>query len=634
MKFLYYRPEVNGLRGIAVLGAVFYHAEIILGTFRIFPGGFLGVDVFIVISGYLMTAIISKEYKATNSFSFINYYKRRIRRLLPALLVVIFFTSIASYFIFLPSLFEDFIKSVFASIFFFSNFFFHYSGQAYGAQVLSEIPLLHTWSLSLEEQFYIVYPAILLGLVIYLKKRIELILIIGILLSVIFASIITVNHQSFNYYMLPSRAWEFLFGALLGVKLDQINSNENKKSKEVLALIGFIVLLLSFAFFDDSNFHPSYLTLIPVTATYLIIQNTSKDSVINKVLSLQTLIFIGLISYSFYLWHHPIFSFAKILNIGQESILIKTLIILISILLGFITYKFIEKPFRNEGEKVFNLGKLSLLGSSIVVIIITLNFSENFQKDNHPKIAQELYKKTWFTTKQYFKPCFQRKTFFCSFNEDEKNPTVFLVGDSIMASIQEDLKTNLLKKDINFIPMTNAGCDFLEIADGTACNKKIFNNRLKKIDEKLGSTIIFHINYNQAKDDDIFFDESFLEKINHYLEKNYKIILIYPIPYLDENVSIEIEKKLIGKKNKVDFVNIDFQRFLKESEKIFTLFDTLNHDNLHKIYPHKKFCNTQLSGKCVGNSQNEIYFIDKLHLSNEGSKLINVDLIKIIDKIY
>ena len=374
MKFLYYRPEVNGLRGIAVLGAVFYHAEIILGKFRIFPGGFLGVDVFIVISGYLMTAIISKEYKATNTFSFKNYYKRRIRRLLPALLVVIFFTSIASYFIFLPSLFEDFIKSVFASIFFFSNFFFHYSGQAYGAQVLSEIPLLHTWSLSLEEQFYIIYPAILLGLVIYLKKRIELILIIGILLSVIFASIITVNHQSFNYYMLPSRAWEFLFGALLGVKLDQIKSNENKKSKEVLALIGFIVLLLSFAFFDDSNFHPSYLTLIPVLATYLIIQNTSENSLINKVLSIPALIFIGLISYSFYLWHHPIFSFAKILDIGQESILVKILIIFISILLGFITYKFIEKPFRNEGESILNVGKISSLSFTTLSIFICLYF--------------------------------------------------------------------------------------------------------------------------------------------------------------------------------------------------------------------------------------------------------------------
>ena len=634
MKFLYYRPEVNGLRGIAVLGAVFYHAEIILGNFRIFPGGFLGVDVFIVISGYLMTAIISKEYKATNTFSFKNYYKRRIRRLLPALLVVIFFTSIASYFILLPSLFEDFIKSVLASIFFFSNFFFHYSGQAYGAQVLSEIPLLHTWSLSLEEQFYIVYPTILLGLVIYLKKRIEIILIIGILLSVIFASIITVNHQSFNYYMLPSRAWEFLFGALLGVKLDQINSNENKKTKQFLALIGFIVLLLSFALFDDSNFHPSYLTLIPVTATYLIIQNTSEDSLINKVLSIPALIFIGLISYSFYLWHHPIFSFAKILDIGQESILIKTLIIFISMLLGFITYKFIEKPFRNEGEKVFNLGKISLLGLSIVIIIITLNFSINFQNKNHPKIAQELYKKTWFATKQYFKPCFQRKTFFCSFNEDEKNPTVFLVGDSIMASIQEDLKTNLIKRDINFIPMTNAGCDFLEIDNGITCNKKILNNRLKKIDEKLGSTIIFHLNYIQAKDDDVFFKESFLEKIYFYLNKDYNIILIYPIPHMDKNVSIEVEKNLINKKNKIDFVNIDFQRYTQESEKIFTLFDALNHKNLYKVYPNTKLCNTHLLRKCVGNTQNEIYYIDKLHLSNEGSKLINVDLLKIIDKIY
>ena len=634
MKFLYYRPEVNGLRGIAVLGAVFYHAEIILGNFRIFPGGFLGVDVFIVISGYLMTAIISKEYRATNTFSFKNYYKRRIRRLLPALLVVIFFTSIASYFILLPSLFEDFIKSVLASIFFFSNFFFHYSGQAYGAQVLSEIPLLHTWSLSLEEQFYIVYPTILLGLVIYLKKRIEIILIIGILLSVIFASIITVNHQSFNYYMLPSRAWEFLFGALLGVKLDQINSNENKKTKQFLALIGFIVLLLSFALFDDSNFHPSYLTLIPVTATYLIIQNTSEDSLINKVLSIPALIFIGLISYSFYLWHHPIFSFAKILDIGQESILIKTLIIFISILLGFITYKFIEKPFRNEGEKVFNLGKISSLGLCIVIIIITLNFSINFQKNNHPKIAQELFKKTWFTTKQYFKPCFQRKTFFCSFNEDEKNPTVFLVGDSIMASIQEDLKTNLIKRDINFIPMTNAGCDFLEIDNGITCNKKILNNRLKKIDEKLGSTIILHLNYIQAKVDDVFFKESFLEKIYFYLNKDYNIILIYPIPYIDKNVSVEVKKNLINKKDKIDFVNIDFQRYIQESENIFSLFDALNHKNLYKVYPHTKLCNTHLIGKCVGNTQNEIYYVDKLHLSNEGSKLINVDLIKIIDKIY
>ena len=636
MKFLYYRPEVNGLRGIAVLGAVFYHAEIILGTFRIFPGGFLGVDVFIVISGYLMTAIISKEYKATNTFSFKNYYKRRIRRLLPALLVVIFFTSIASYFIFLPSLFEEYIKSVFASIFFFSNFFFHYSGQAYGAQVLSEIPLLHTWSLSLEEQFYIIYPAILLGLVIYLKKRIELILIIGILLSVIFASIITVNHQSFNYYMLPSRAWEFLFGALLGVKLDRIKSNENKKSKEVLALIGFIVLLFSFAFFDDSNFHPSYLTLIPVTATYLIIQNTSENSLINKVLSIPALIFIGLISYSFYLWHHPIFSFAKILDIGQEGILVKILIIFISILLGFITYKFIEKPFRNEGESILNVGKISSLSFTTLSIFICLYFSINFQKSNFPKIAQNLYEKTWFTTKQFFKPCFQRKTIFCSFNERKNYPTVFLVGDSVMASIQDGLRRELVANKINFIPMTNAGCDFLEVDKDNkiTCNKKIYINRLRKIEQKKGSTIIFHLNYTQYNKEKNIIENDFLKAINNFLENDYKIILIYPVPYLEKNVSMEIEKNIANKKDKYDVVNISYEKYLKETKKTFDLLDRLKHNNLYKVYPHKKFCNTELENKCIGNTQNEIYFIDNTHLSQKGADLINVDLVRIIDKIY
>ncbi len=636
MKYLYYRPEVNGLRGIAVLGAVFYHAEMMLGSFRIFPGGFLGVDVFIVISGYLMTSIILKEYNTTKSFSFSNYYKRRVRRLFPALLVVIFFTSIISYFVFLPTHFVEFIKSVGASIFFFSNFFFHYSGQAYGAQVLSEVPLLHTWSLSLEEQFYIIYPSLLLGLIIYLKKRIELILVIGILLSVLFGSIISINHQSFNYYMLPSRAWEFLFGAMLGIKINQFNEDVKKKQKGILAIIGFIILLFSFAFFDSSDFHPTYLTLIPVTATYLIIQDTNNENFVNKILSLRLLIFIGLISYSFYLWHHPIFSFAKILNIGQQNMWIKTCIILISIFLGFITYKFIEKPFRNEGEKIFKFGKITSLGSISLVIIASLYLSINFHKTSYPSIAQDLYQKTWFTTKKFFKPCFQRKTFFCTFNDDKNYPTVFLIGDSIMASIQEGLKNKLIKKKINFIPMTNAGCDFLEIAKDNkiTCSKKIFKNRLDKIEKKKGSTIILHFNYIQANKENNIEEKKFLKKVNEYLKNDYKIILIYPVPYLEKNISIEIEKNIINKKKKFDIVSIDLNKYLIETKKIFDLFDSIQHKNIYKVYPHKKFCNPNSSGKCVGNTQNDIYFIDNTHLSKKGSELINVDLVKIIDKIY
>ena len=641
MKFLYYRPEVNGLRGIAVMGAVFYHAEMIFQSFRIFPGGFLGVDVFIVISGYLMTSIILKEYQATQSFSFTNYYKRRIRRLLPALLVVIFVTSIVSYFVLLPTHFEEFIKSVTASIFFFSNFFFHYSGQAYGAQVLSEVPLLHTWSLSLEEQFYIIYPIALLGMMIYLKKQIKLILIIGILVSVISASIISINHQSFNYYMLPSRAWEFLIGALLGININHFSISRNKKQKGILAIFGFLILIFSFALFDNTNVHPTYLTLIPIVATFLIIQDTNRENLVNRLLSFRGLVFLGLISYSLYLWHHPIFSYAKIIGIGDKNLIIKLIFIILSIILGFLTYKFIEKPFRKEGEKILNLSKIKILGVSVVLTIIVLYFLVDSQRAQYPNIAQHLHKKTWFTTKTYFMPCFQRKTFFCSFNE-KNNPTVFLVGDSIMASIQEELRIKLVKKNLNFISMTNAGCDFfdekffsanmVEENGNLMCNKKIAKNRISKIREKKEATIILHINYEKnVKNINLI---NFKKRVQKYLNENYKIILIYPIPQMKKNVSIEVEKDLNNKEPLIKSVNIDFFKYLEESKKISEFYDTMNHENLYKAYPYKKFCNVDLKNKCAGNTQDHIYFIDTTHLSKKGSELINMDLIKIIDSIY
>ena len=632
MKLSYYRPEVNGLRGIAVMSVVFYHAEIIFQSFRIFPGGFLGVDVFIVISGYLMTSIILKEYKTNQSFSFKNYYKRRIRRLLPALLFVIFFTSIVAYFVLLPTHFEEFIKSVAASIFFFSNFFFHFSGQAYGVQVLSEIPLLHTWSLSLEEQFYIVYPIALLGMMVYLKNKIKLILIIGILTSVLFASLTSISHQSFNFYMLPSRAWEFFFGALLAININPLSVGKTK-NKGILAIFGLLILIFSFAFFDNTKVHPTYLTLIPVIATYLIIQDTDKKNIVNRLLSLRFLVFLGLISYSFYLWHHPIFSFIKIIG-ADKSLIIKILLIVLSIFLAFLTYKFVETPFRKKGEKILNINKINVLGVSVIVAVIFLFSLVQTQKMQYPDIAQNLYKKTWFITKTYFKPCFQRKTFFCSFNEKKNNPRVFLVGDSIMASIQEELRIELIDRNLNFIPMTNAGCDFVKLEkNGNAmCNKKIDENRIRKIEDNKESTIILHISYAKNIDNKNLID--FSKRVQKYLNQNYKVILIYPIPQMKKNVSIEVQKNLKNNEFPIKIINIDYFKYLEETKKIFNLFDNINHQNLYKVYPYKKFCNTDLKNKCVGNTQDHLYFTDFSHLSKKGSELINMDLIKIIDIIY
>ena len=172
-----YRPEIDGLRALAVIGVILYHAELL-------PGGFLGVDIFFVISGYLITTLIYKEYIRKNEFSFLNFYQKRIRRLVPALCVVIFFTSIIAYNFLLPYYFKEYVQSVIASFFFGSNIYFHYEGQSYGANILSIKPLLHTWSLAIEEQFYLLYPVFLILVIKYFRKNINNILYIIIIWSV------------------------------------------------------------------------------------------------------------------------------------------------------------------------------------------------------------------------------------------------------------------------------------------------------------------------------------------------------------------------------------------------------------------------------------------------------------------
>jgi hypothetical protein len=181
--------------------------------------------------------------------------------------------------------------------------------------------------------------------------------------------------------------------------------------------------------------------------------------------------------------------------------------------------------------------------------------------------------------------------------------------------------------------MTNAGCDFLKIyPKSKKCSKKIFDNRNKKILEKEESTIILHINYGNKINDETL--NNFSKRVYQYLNKNYKIILIYPIPQMKQHVSDEVKKDIANDIVPIKLVNIKLSNYLKESKKIFSFFDSLNHKNLYKVYPHEKFCDSYVKDKCIGNTQNHLYFIDTAHLSRKGSRLIGVDLIKIIDNIY
>ena len=637
-----YRKDIDGLRAIAVLGVIFYHSEILIGNKFFLSGGFLGVDVFFVISGYLITSIIYQENKNKKTFSFLNFYERRIRRLLPALLVVLSFSLFFAYFLLLPVQFKAYINSVISSIFFYSNIYFHYSGQAYGEVILSSKPLLHTWSLAVEEQFYILYPIFFIFFINFLKDKIKYLFYLIILTSVLFASIINENHASFNFYMIITRAWELLIGGLIALK--HINKKKIIKENKYLSSIGLLLILFSFYFFDDPHKHPTYFTLIPVIGCCLIINDKNNNNFFMKILSNKIMVNIGLISYSLYLWHHPILSLGKISGITENNLLIKILLILISFLLSIFTYQYVEKKFRNK--KTISNSNLKLTLIPIICCLIFLSiFLPQKQKKLYPEILIDLYDQTWFATKQLNKPCFQRKTFFCTFGNDPKNETVFLVGDSVMASIQEELKNNLVNRKINFIPMTNAGCDFFEKINSKKnkfCNPKIQKARNMKIQEYKKSTIILHLNYKNISknhDEDL---SNFVNNINKYLNLDYKIILMYPIPQWPNNVSKLIEKQFDEneilfferlKKNK-NYIYLDYDKYIMSTKKIFDKFDELKHQNLFKIYPHKKFCNKEITNRCLAHSSDHIFVIDGSHLSQKGSKIINADLIKLLDKIY
>ena len=365
-----YRPEIDGLRAIAVISVIFYHAQIELFNHKLFLGGFIGVDIFFVISGYLITSIILKELHVTGNFSFSKFYERRIRRILPALLLIMLASLPLAWLYLLPTSLVDFSKSILYSLGFGSNFYFHFSGEEYGAISGFFKPMLHTWSLSVEEQYYILFPIILLISLRFFKNYLIVIFLIGFLLSLVIADWGSKNYPSFTFYVLPTRGWELLAGSILAyyeLKLGQ--RSQNNILNKTLPFVGLFLILFSVMFFNDKIPHPSFITLLPIMGVCLIIWFTGKKKLVTNLLSSKILVGIGLISYSLYLWHYPIFAYARITDFVQGDVFRKLFIALVIIILSILTYFFIERPARNKKNQLKSI--LIILFSFYLVLIIT-----------------------------------------------------------------------------------------------------------------------------------------------------------------------------------------------------------------------------------------------------------------------
>ena len=672
--YIKYIPEIDGIRCLAVLSVIFYHSEFSLFDESFFKGGFLGVDIFFVISGYLISSIIIKSNQKKN-FSLASFYKNRFRRIFPALIFILSLNIIVGFFILLPDQLIELAKSYISSIFFVSNYFFYINGQEYTATNSFLIPFLHTWSLGVEEQFYILYP--LIFLIFYKITKFRNIIIFLFFLSLIFSQFYANINPSLNFYLFFSRVWELMLGGILAC----YNFNFLKKNNilnSILSFCGLFLILFSFLFASHRLPHPSFYTLIPTLGTAIIIATSGNSKfIINKFLSLKILNLIGKISFSLYLWHYPVFAYAKIIGIFNSSVFINIFLYLTIFIFSYFTYFFIEQPFR----KKIDFKKIINILFSVSLVFLSFSFLLIYKK-GLPERFPELILKHFKEPHPYHLVKNEKSLYchnrICSFNDHLKYE-IFLLGDSNVATLQKPLLDLSNRKGFKFTSLTHDGCTYIDGFEKkskktnriSGCTNYLYQLKRNLILSNPNSTVIIGQrmplylsgyyfdnqeggvengewpNYfydmdndenenNQTNKDK--FKKSFIKSVEEILNNGNQVLLIYPIPEIGWNPIRKLLNDSYFSKSKMleilknNNISTSYKVYLERTNETFNLYNSINHKNLKRIYPHKLFCNNLLEDRCTFNNYKKIFYYDDDHLSLEGSKLLLKEIQKKLSK--
>ncbi len=334
-----YRPDIDGLRAIAVLPVVLYHLG--LGC----PGGFVGVDIFYVISGYLITGIIKREIDQ-GSFTFAGFYERRVRRLFPALFAMLACVLVASWFVLLPSDFLITLRGAIATVLFSSNVTFWLNGGYFSTDSTLN-PLLHTWSLAVEEQFYLLFPIFLLACCRFVPRLVRWITALAALLSFVAAIVVMHRYPTMVFYLAPFRAWELAAGCLLA--LDMVKPLQSPWLREVVGASGLALIAYAVFFYSPATLFPGWAALPPVLGAAMLLHvGASGSSAPSRLLSIRPIVYIGAISYSLYLWHWPLIVFTRF-EVAMDPLgPLVWVVLAASLLAAMASYHLIEQPFRRR----------------------------------------------------------------------------------------------------------------------------------------------------------------------------------------------------------------------------------------------------------------------------------------------
>ena len=488
-----YRADIDGLRALAVIPVLLYHAGV-----PGFPGGFVGVDIFFVISGYLICGMIDSDLRE-GSFSLSNFYKRRMLRILPALLVMFLVTSALAYLYCLPVELEDYSKSLASAVGSVSNVYFAATAGYFDAPAETK-PLLHTWSLGVEEQFYLVVPLLMLFAYRFVPKRARLLIAAVAALSFAAAFAVSYRNTTFAFYLTPFRAWELALGALLSIKFIPAPATEFRKN--ACGAIG--MLLLCGAILLGSSSAPLLLmtSLASIGATLVIASSEGEVSTVGKLLSVRPVVFVGLISYSLYLWHWPLIVFQRTdgLLAGSSGAMTKLTLIAGSIAIAWLSWKFVEMPFRLKAKDVstgtvFGVASAAMTSVAALCGLVLLAGGAPFR---FPERVVAIASYLAYDPSEVFRSgrCYlatnrQQLDVQTCMKLDGKRPNYLLVGDSHAAHLWFGLSTAM--PEVNLMQATASACrpavERVSLLDSRACPKLmrfvfddfLVNNRVDKV---------------------------------------------------------------------------------------------------------------------------------------------------------
>ena len=509
---LAYRREIDGLRALAVIPVILFHAG-----FEIFSGGFIGVDVFFVISGYLITSILLFE-KESGTFSLVTFYERRARRILPALFVVMAVSAFFAWMWLLPRDMKDFSGSIAAVSVFASNIFF-WSESGYFDTKAELKPLLHTWSLGVEEQYYLLFPFFLMftwKLGKHFNGRIPRLLrrygphrapesavrgdnyaLVGALLLTLLSSLaiaeISVRKYSVaTFYLLPTRAWELALGALTAFYLFEGRGwNLSQLTRQLGASAGLLLIVFAAIYYDRYTPFPSFCALVPTVGASLIILCATPATLVGKLLGLNVFVGIGLVSYSAYLWHQPLFAFVRYRTSLEPSLSTVFTLLLLTAVLAFLSWRFIESPFRKK--RVFDSKGIICFGILCQLFFLIFGFVGYATEGNFYRYDVESMEVLGFTkARGEFVWAKASQLYLKEFNSSTHHK-VLVIGDSMAADFVNVLyETSYQKDNISFYTI-DSPCGNLYLDENfvdkiekeyrqSCLNQNWFNNpKLKKL---------------------------------------------------------------------------------------------------------------------------------------------------------